>query len=264
LLALLCQPAEVQGFVAIPPSIRFWGIDSGIRHAVSGSDYGCVRTGAFMGYRILAGEAGLQVGPPDENGVVTVDDPAWHGYLANVTPETFQQRFSETLPERMSGAEFLRRYQGTTDPVTRVDPNRTYAVRQPAWHPIAEHARVQRFAERLAGDLDEAALVELGELMVASHESYSACGLGSDGTDLLVRMVREAGPAAGLYGAKITGGGSGGTVAVLGAADAGGAVEAIARRYAVETGRVRMVFSGSSPGACEFGGSSLEISNPEH
>ena len=53
--------------------------------------------------------------------------------------------------------------------------------------------------------------------MYESHASYSACGLGSDGTDRLVQLVREAGPAAGLYGAKITGGGSGGTVAVLAA-----------------------------------------------
>ena len=60
LLALLCQPAEVQGFVPLPASIGFWGIDSGIRHAVSGSDYTSVRTGAFMGYRMIAEAAGLR------------------------------------------------------------------------------------------------------------------------------------------------------------------------------------------------------------
>ena len=58
----------------------------------------------------------------------------------------------------------------------------------------------------------------MGELMSAAHDSYSACGIGSDGTDLLVELVREAGPQSGLYGAKITGGGSGGTVAILGRA----------------------------------------------
>ena len=50
--------------------------------------------------------------------------------------------------------------------------------------------------------------------MYESHASYSACGLGSDGTDRLVTLAREAGAARGIYGAKITGGGSGGTVAV--------------------------------------------------
>ncbi|KAI3876897.1 hypothetical protein MKW92_038916, partial [Papaver armeniacum] len=32
LLAMVCQPAEVLGLVTIPSHIRFWGIDSGIRH----------------------------------------------------------------------------------------------------------------------------------------------------------------------------------------------------------------------------------------
>lgn len=31
LLALRCQPAEVEGAVHVPPHLRFWGIDSGIR-----------------------------------------------------------------------------------------------------------------------------------------------------------------------------------------------------------------------------------------
>ena len=61
---------------------------------------------------------------------------------------------------------------------------------------------------------------EMGGLMREAHESYSACGLGSDGTDLLVEMAKAAGPAHGLFGAKITGGGSGGTVAILGTDDA--------------------------------------------
>ena len=52
--------------------------------------------------------------------------------------------------------------------------------------------------------------------MYESHASYGRCGLGSKGTDRLVALVRGEGPAAGLYGARITGGGSGGTVAVIG------------------------------------------------
>jgi galactokinase len=253
LLALLCQPAEVQGFVPVPASIRFWGIDSGIRHAVSGADYSSVRTGAFMGYRILAEAAGREIGEPDAGGVVQITDPRWRGYLANVTPDEFAQWFADTLPLELPGAEFLEKYGGITDSVTRVDPSRTYAVYQPAVHPIREHDRVRRFAALLGGSLDEAALVEMGELMAASHESYSACGLGSDGTDLLVQMVRAAGPACGVYGAKITGGGSGGTVAVLGAADAGPVVEDIAARYTRYTGRQAYVFAGSSCGAQDFG-----------
>jgi galactose-1-phosphate uridylyltransferase (family 1) len=253
LLALLCQPAEVRGFLPVPPAVAFWGIDSGIRHAVSGSDYTAVRTGAFMGYRILADLAGLRATGPGADGRVHIEDPRWHGYLANLTPAEFEQQYAGRLPEAIQGDEFLRRHGGTPDPVTRVDPGRTYAVRRPTAHPIAEHARVQRFAELLTGVLDDAGLRELGELMFASHTGYSACGLGSSGTDRLVELVREAGPAAGLYGAKITGGGSGGVVAVLGQADAGETVTAVARRYAEEAGRGGYVFAGSSPGACLWG-----------
>ncbi|HLJ94137.1 MAG TPA: hypothetical protein VKU02_13200, partial [Gemmataceae bacterium] len=158
----------------------------------------------------------------------------------------------------MRGEEFLRRYGGSTDRVTRIDPQRTYAIRQPTAHPIHEHARVHRFAELLAHSPDEAGLHEMGQLMYASHASYSACGLGSAGTDRLVELVREAGEAGGLYGAKITGGGSGGTVAVLGCADAGPVVAAVARRYSQESGREAYVFSGSSAGACPFGVRTLD------
>jgi len=252
LLALLCQPAEVRGFVPLPPSVGFWGIDSGIRHAVSGSDYTSVRAGAFMGYRIIADLAGLTpLAGPD--GTLRFEDPRWKGYLANLTPEEFAGLYADRLPETIRGDEFLRRYGGSTDAVTRIDPGRTYAVRRPTAHPIHEHARVRRYAELLSGPLDEAGLRTMGELMYASHVSYSACGLGAAGTDRLVELVREAGPAAGLYGAKITGGGSGGTVAVLGRAGAGEAVADIADRYRGETGREAAVFSGSSPGACDSG-----------
>jgi galactose-1-phosphate uridylyltransferase (family 1) len=247
LLALLCQPAEVQGFIAVPPSVGFWGIDSGIRHAVSGSDYTSVRTGAFMGYRIILDLAGMKSRDSGQG------QSLGRGYLANLVPQEFMDLYAGRLPETMRGDDFLRRYGSSADAVTRVDPERTYAVRQPAAHPIHEHARVRRFAELLSGQLDEDRLREMGELMYASHASYSACGLGSAGTDRIVELVREAGASAGLYGAKITGGGSGGTVAVLGRADAGPAIAAVVRRYAHQCGREPYVFFGSSAGAFPFG-----------
>jgi galactokinase len=247
LMALLCQPAELQGGVALPEALTVWGLDSGIRHSVSGADYGSVRVGAFMGYRIIAESAGLSA-RAEGNGV-TVDDPDWHGYLANVTPSVFQSRFAEILPERISGAEFLQKYKGTTDLVTTVDPNSEYAVRAPAAHPVNEHSRVKTFAALLGSIENEERSQLLGELMYQSHASYSSCGLGSDGTDRLVDLVREIGPAKGLYGAKITGGGSGGTVAVLGRTNATEAIQAVASRYQAETGHDPHIFTGSSMGA---------------
>jgi L-arabinokinase len=253
LLALLCQPAELRGTVALPPDLGVWGLDSGVRHSVGGGDYGSVRVGAFMGYRIIAEIAGLEATTRGET--VSINDARWGGYLANIPPSEFEQKFAAHLPEGLTGADFLARYAGTTDAVTRVKPGRTYAVRVAAAHAVYEHFRVRAFAELLGGGEGSGGRRGelLGELMYQSHASYSACGLGSAGTDRLVELVREAGAGRGLYGAKITGGGSGGTVAVLGRRGAEGAVAEVARRYAEETGHVPHVFGGSSPGAASFG-----------
>ena len=244
LLALLCQPAEVRGHLTVPDGLALWGIDSGIRHEVSGADYGTVRAAAFMGRRILEELTGRRI-----------------DYLANMQPAEFGT-ITPRVPESLTGHEFLERYQGMADSVTTVDPDRVYPVRAATAHPIYEHARVREFAEALSRferpeTPDPTMLARVGErvgaLMYESHASYSACGLGSDGTDSLVASVRCAGPASGLYGAKITGGGSGGTVAILGRTDAGVVVEAIAQRYARQRGHAARVFSGSSPGAAACG-----------
>jgi galactokinase len=236
LLRLRCQPATIEGYLEIPAGYRFYGIDSGIRHAVSGVDYGTVRTAAFMGYRMLSELTELD------------------GYLANLPAGEFAARFERSLPERMSGAEFQSSYPGLTDSATRVNPERHYPVRQATAHPIYEQERVERFA-RLLGELPQrpAAAEELGELMDAAHRSYGACGLGSAATDHLVALVTEAGPSRGLFGAKLTGGGSGGTVAVFAAEAAAPVVRELAARYRAERGSGGTLFSGSGPGAFELG-----------
>ena len=159
----------------------------------------------------------------------------------------------------MSGAEFLARHHGSIDSVTDVDPLRSYPVRAATAHPIYEHHRARLFSELLRLTPNHQVSSLLGELMYQSHESYGTCGLGSDGTDTIVRIVRKAGPRAGLYGAKITGGGSGGTVAILARADAGAVIESVAHLYEQETGRVPYVFSGSSSGAAELGATVVRL-----
>jgi L-arabinokinase len=106
LLALLCQPAEIKNMIALPLQLRLWGIDSGIRHSVGGSDYSSVRAGTFMGHRIIKEAT----------------------YLANISPVEFENKYAAQLPERISGEAFLARYGGTSDPVTSIDPQREYAV----------------------------------------------------------------------------------------------------------------------------------------
>ncbi len=236
LLALLCQPAELQPPVPVPDGIEFWGLDSGERHAVGGSDYGAVRTGAFMGLRMLS----ERVRVPGNS-------------LANIELEEFERDLVRCLPEEISGDEFLARYGGTSDTVTTVERGRRYRVRAPAAHPVHERQRAERFRRLLHEPVCEDRLIELGTLMNESHASYGACGLGSPGTDRLVDLVRGEGPRAGVYGARITGGGSGGTVAVIGRRDAAGGIGRVAHAYERETGYRPYVFAGSSPGVAAFG-----------
>jgi galactokinase len=244
LLALLCQPAELRGRLELPRGLALWGIDSGIRHAVSGADYVTIRAAAFMGHRIVEQVTGRSL-----------------DYLANVTPAEFAT-LACRIPERLPGRDFLARYHGAIDRVTTVDPDRVYPVRVATAHPIYEHARAQEFAKRLSRFIDAQAqgtesptesAQRLGALMYESHAGYTACGLGSDGTDALVTCARGAGPESGIYGAKISGGGRGGTVAILARTDAAPLVHTIAARYGRQRGHAARVFGGSSSGAAACG-----------
>lgn len=238
LLALRCQPATIEGYRPVPDGLAVWGLDSGIRHAVGGSDYGAVRAGAAMGMRIIADLVGAATPPFD-------------GFLANIPPSLFVERFAPHLPETMVGDAFIERYGSVFDPIATVEPNRTYTVFAPTAHPVGEQHRLACFAAMARQPVDDEVAALLGEMMFQSHASYGRCGVGSDGTDALVTAVREVGPAAGLYGARITGGGSGGTVAILGRADARPQVQQIADRYAKQFGHRPYLFEGSSPGAIQ-------------
>jgi galactokinase len=83
--------------------------------------------------------------------------------------------------------------------------------------------------------------------MLAAHASYSRCGLGTKETDLLVELAMEQ---SGVAGAKITGGGSGGTVCILCPSDREAAIaESVAGSYEKHTGTEPRVIQGTSPGA---------------
>ncbi|KAJ9537190.1 hypothetical protein OSB04_029923 [Centaurea solstitialis] len=273
LLAMVCQPAEVLGLVDIPIHIRFWGIDSGIRHSVGGADYGSVRIGAFMGRKIITSSASAMASQassnsnganPEEFGqhdIGLLKAEASLDYLCNLAPHRYEHIYVKNLPESVSGEEFLNKYKDHNDSATVIDGKYVYAVKAAARHPIYENFRVKAFKALLTSSSSEEQLVALGELLYQCHYSYSACGLGSDGTDRLVQLVQEiqhsrSTPTEGtLYGAKITGGGCGGTICVLGKNNAQSSqhITQIQKNYQNATGYKPFVFEGSSPGAGKFG-----------
>ena len=254
LLPIRCQPAEVFDPIAIPEGIRFIGIDSGIRHAVGASAYTDVRIAAFMGYSIIAQAEGVSIKELKK----AKAKGKWHklpygGYLANIPVRVFEERYEHLLPLQLKGSLFYADYGNIIDDITNVSQEESYHILPCAAHPIYENERVHQFSHllkilqhRAATETD---LLKLGQLMLAAHRSYSACGLGNDHTDELVEMAMHAGPSAGIYGAKITGGGSGGTVCFLCYGDEG--VEHVldlAQTYYAKHGFKPSIFQGSSEG----------------
>lgn len=81
------------------------------------------------------------------------------------------------------------------------------------------------------------ALRAVGELMLQGHAAYSRIGLGCEETDRIVgALMGRLGAGRGVFGARVSGGGSGGTVAVLCREDAVPAVEALARSEGLRFG----------------------------
>jgi galactokinase len=259
LLRLLCQPHELQPPLRLPEGTRVLGINSNVKHSVGGGAYGRTRCAAFMAHKMileLMRNAGTQRG-------LTLERDPMNGYLANLDGDDYKHYFRPRLPEWMKGQEFLDKYGGTIDTATTVDADTEYPVQHAADHHVLEARRVRHFAECIEGAAKFARgtrdqgfmLDKAGHLMYASHLSYTNDAmLGAPECDLLVDLVRKH-ERAGLYGAKITGGGSGGTVAILAddAPRADAAIAQIMETYKQQTGHNPELFSGSSDGAWTSG-----------
>ncbi|MEP6754780.1 MAG: GHMP kinase [Chthonomonadales bacterium] len=235
LLALECRPHNLLGNVAIPKGWSFSGIDSGVKHSVGGSKYGRARIGAFMGLQIVRFITGRNL-----------------DYLCELSPSEWST-ISDQVPEHLSGAEFFEKRTTYPDPISKPTMDETYSVRLCTEHPILENARVAKFRELLetANESNQQTnLIEAGKLMYEAHQSYSdRVDLGCPETDKLVRICQELGPECGVFGAKITGGGSGGCVAILCSTDGVSRLEEIAQKYREATGRKPSILTGSSDGA---------------
>jgi len=249
LLQIRCQPEDVLGSLRMPKGAMFAGVYSGLRLPIYRERYADNRAASLIGRFLIekilenAGEAG------EPNG----------GYLGNIPPSEYVRRLRNQLPVKLRGRDFLAHFGQPEELEVVVRPEEIYKVRSRTEHHIYENDRTHRLLERLArvrrtGELD--ALIEAGEIMYASHWSYGQrCGMGSIETDVLVNCIRDHGPARGLYGAKVTGGGCGGTVAVLMADTpaARQAIEEACSEYATKTGKKPQLLFGSSPGTMHFG-----------
>lgn len=194
LLPLTCRPTGgraigVEAPVDVPRGWRLIGIPSGVRHAVGGEAYARARVAAFMGRALL-------------------EIPEARPWLGACPADALREHLSD-LPEDMTGAEFASSSAGPDhgDAATEVQPGVSYPVRAATAHAVLETERVARFLDAIANDDPSAA----GRCLDESHASYGDLGLGCPETDAIAESAR----AAGAFGARVSGGGSGGTVVAL-------------------------------------------------
>ncbi len=200
ILPILCRPASITASVTLPTGTEVVGWPSDADHEVAGRPYATARAASFMGRRIAEATSSRR----------------WR-WTSELPAELLA-----ALPDELDGGTFLDRWEATDDPLTTVDPAITYPVRAAATFGAEEHRRAERALAHLqTGELDAVA-----PLFAASHAGYRAMGLGHPATDAI---AAEALARPGVHGARSSGGGSGGTVAVLCDAGALADVEGIIR-----------------------------------
>lgn len=255
ILSILCQPDQILEFVDCPPEVSFIGIHTKAPRSTKSTAYIDTRTATFMGLTILKKELGWE----------KLED----NYLCNLSVQEFREHCEPLLPEQMQGSDFINKYGESVDTVTQVVPEKVYAVRDRVKHPIFENARVKQFIDAIKNvdkypDRAHDYLKEAGDLMYESNASYrDLAGLGSPEIDGIVNIAQKIGEQGGIYGAKITGGGGGGTAAILCYGDVSTSLTQILSAYKLAWGIQTVTFRGSTPGACEFGHIVWELKESE-
>jgi galactokinase len=182
LFFMRCDPLSIIDQLRMPKQISVLGIYSGVKHSVAGRQYGRARASAFIGKTLLGIE----------------------GYLCS-------QELSEAeigcLPSEVLGKDFLRTHESHEDKATKLRKEEIYLPRDAVKHAINENKRVEEILENLRNrrkpDFSS---------MFDSHREYSEIGLGSEQTDLLVELLEKKDS---VLGARVSGGGCGGTVVVV-------------------------------------------------
>jgi len=227
-----------------PGDWRLMGVHCGVVHPDAVEKYARARTATFMGRLLMERILRYQ----------GMDERRWNGHVAHLNVVDYVEKVRDRIPTKIKGSDFLARFGETGDPLTRVDPSAVYKVRSRTEHHIYEQVRIREFIDamsRAARKGNANAIVEAGEQTYASHWSYGQrCGLGSVETDALASAIRGLGSSE-IFGAKTTGHGSGGVLAVLMRAteSAREDLDQALRVYQQRTGRTARPLWGSASGA---------------
>ena len=269
ILSILCQPDKILEFVSAPLNVSFVAVYTKVQRSTASTAYIDTRIGAFMGLTILKAAFASETASEEGSYAQKISDALAENYLCNVSVQEFHERCGPLLPEQMHGEEFLERYGEIVDTATQVEPEKIYPVKSRVEHMIYENARTQQFiiAIKNAGKGPERIqdyLREAGNLMYESNASYrDLAGLGSPEVDGLVNIARKIGEQGGIYGAKITGGGGGGTVALLCHGNVENSLTQVLAAYKLAWGIDGELIRGNAVGAYEFGHILWELKESE-
>lgn len=264
LLRLLCQPHEMQPPMFLPEDIRVVGINSNVKHSITSAGYARTRCAAFMGHSMILDKM-RQIG--EAAGQTLTGDPM-NGYLANLPLPDYKRYFRQFLPTNICGIDFLEKYGPTIDDATVVNPDVQYPIQHATDHHVYEAHRIRNFVDYLEQaklapphSKERSLLLDkAGHLMYASNVAYrDDAMLGSPECDLIVDMVRQY-ERGGLFGARITGGGAGGTVAVLAEKSerADQTLAQIVDEYQKKSGKSAQIIGGAGAGAWHVGTAIVE------
>ncbi len=244
-----CQTKTAPQHWTLPEGITLIGIDCGHRHDDADEKYARARTTAFMGR--MAVDRILKA--------TDLDGHDWQGLLARVRVADYSSHLKDHLPMRTRGADFIGCFGPTADRLTCIDPDAYYRIRSRTEHHIHEGGRTRDFATQIALSArpdGRASMIKAGKIMRRSHWSYGQrCALGSVETDRLASLLRKNDTKDGVYGARVSGHGSGGLVVVLMEAgdEARQKLNGVLSEYDEFSGQTATIHEGTSHGALEFG-----------
>ncbi len=185
-LPISCRPGQPGPLEKLPEQLEVVGWPTGSAHDITGRPYRQARTAAFMGKRMVERAAGR----------------SWD-WISQLPADRVS-----ALPESLTGGSFLDQYDGTDDQGITVDPHTDYPIRAATAFGHAEHHRSEELLLAVrAADQDRTR-----RLFAASHAGYESIGLGHPTAD---QVVADALSRPDVYGARSSGGGSGGTVVAL-------------------------------------------------
>jgi galactokinase len=245
LLQIQFHPQPTGEAVALPVGSMIVALRTSLARPVTQERLIDTRLCAEMGQRIILGYHGGD-GQPGSPRLER---------LSSITPDEFVERFKDIFPQKITGKQYTAKFGELRGLNGHLAPDDVYKVRSRAEHHIYENRRVHEFSNcisraRRSNSLE--AMIAAGGLMYSSHWSHSQrCGIGGVETDRLVTCIRKYGPAAGLFGAKVTCGGSGGEMVVLMRDDAAthaALAKAVAEAQSLSNRSIR-TFRGSLAGA---------------